>query len=307
MKSLMKLTLVICAAVSAISAQIPTTNNNIKLADDEFLIGRRNFTYAKPEKRKLKLVLVDLSMPTVDFTNYINKNFMKIRDQGDRNTCSVHALTFLMEFEYSKQNLGLVTSNLSEEFLNAATNLAAGNKNDGDFFFNINKGYQKYGDINESFLPYKSTFYPNLKIEKNIEMGNNLERLKANVIKENVNFTADASDDENPFGLTDTQMNSVISELDNNHPVAVGMRWYCKGCLTTETVLGVELLKNIDVSKLTAGHSVALVGYRKQKNFPGGGYFIFRNSWGEDFGNQGYGYVSFEYVKSHTADAMSYH
>ena len=35
------------------------------------------------------------------------------------------------------------------------------------------------------------------------------------------------------------------------------------------------------------GHSVAFVGYHSSKAFPGGGYFIFRNSWGDGLRRQG--------------------
>ena len=135
----------------------------------------------------------------------------------------------------------------------------------------------------QTFVPNKSFFDANFKVEqKHLEMGNNVPRLKPFVIKENSNFTTDTKDDENPFGLTDAQVNSIVSELNNDHPVAVGMRWFGLGKFATETVFNVELLKNVPVSDLTAGHSVAFVGYRKHKNYPGGGYFIFRNSWGED-------------------------
>ena len=84
------------------------------------------------------------------------------------------------------------------------------------------------------------------------------------------------------------------------------MRWPPSVKYQTETIFGVELMKNLPPADLTAGHSIALVGYRKYKGYPGGGYFIIRNSWGEDYGNKGYGYLSFEYLKSHAADAMTY-
>ena len=33
-------------------------------------------------------------------------------------------------------------------------------------------------------------------------------------------------------------------------------------------------------AQLFDGHSIALVGYRRDNAFPGGGYFVYRNSWG---------------------------
>lgn len=54
------------------------------------------------------------------------------------------------------------------------------------------------------------------------------------------------------------------------------------------------------------GHSIDFVGYRASKKFPGEGYLIFRNSWGTSFGEQGYGYMSFEYAMKYTNDLFQY-
>lgn len=43
--------------------------------------------------------------------------------------------------------------------------------------------------------------------------------------------------------------------------------------------------------KVYGGHAVALVGYTKDT-------FIVRNSWGEDWGDKGYGYASLEYAQA---------
>jgi len=43
--------------------------------------------------------------------------------------------------------------------------------------------------------------------------------------------------------------------------------------------------------KLLGGHALALIGFIDEKQC-----FIFRNSWGEGFGEKGYGYIPYEYV-----------
>ncbi len=53
------------------------------------------------------------------------------------------------------------------------------------------------------------------------------------------------------------------------------------------------------------GHSIDLVGFRESSAFPGGGYFIFRNSFGPSFGNHGYGFVSFQYLRTYSNDAIA--
>jgi C1A family cysteine protease len=53
------------------------------------------------------------------------------------------------------------------------------------------------------------------------------------------------------------------------------------------------------------GHSVVLVGYAQHSQLSGGGYFIFRNSWGNT-GDKGYGYLSFDYVRKYANDLVAY-
>jgi C1A family cysteine protease len=52
------------------------------------------------------------------------------------------------------------------------------------------------------------------------------------------------------------------------------------------------------------GHSIDLVGYHEGPAFPGGGYFIFRNSSGPGFGHDGYGFVSLRYLRNYANDAI---
>ena len=64
------------------------------------------------------------------------------------------------------------------------------------------------------------------------------------------------------------------------------------------------------------GHAVVLVGYRdnevedgEESHRPGGGYFLFRNSWGESWapGNdyaRGYGYLPYDYFRRFCLEAV---
>ncbi len=52
------------------------------------------------------------------------------------------------------------------------------------------------------------------------------------------------------------------------------------------------------------GHSIAFVGYEDDAGKPGGGIFRIRNSWGPQWGDGGYGIMSYDYVRAYLNDAL---
>jgi uncharacterized membrane protein (DUF485 family) len=89
------------------------------------------------------------NQPDVDLRPKINQFGIAIRNQGNRGTCSVFALTFVLEYMYAwRENYH--NPDFSEEYLNYASNLAIGQYDDGGFFDALDLGYQKYGMVNES-------------------------------------------------------------------------------------------------------------------------------------------------------------
>ena len=51
---------------------------------------------------------------------------------------------------------------------------------------------------------------------------------------------------------------------------------------------------------LAGGHALCIVGYDDKTNI-----FKFKNSWGANWGVQGYGYLPYEYMKKYCSDAWS--
>lgn len=54
---------------------------------------------------------------------------------------------------------------------------------------------------------------------------------------------------------------------------------------------------------LKAVHEMLIVGYEDNRTAPGGGWFVVRNSWGSDWGEDGYGRVSYAYVECFCTEA----
>jgi C1A family cysteine protease len=49
--------------------------------------------------------------------------------------------------------------------------------------------------------------------------------------------------------------------------------------------------------QVLGGHAVLAVGYDDDKQ-----WIIFRNSWGESWGDKGYGYLPYKYVQKYASD-----
>src|SRR5262245_1145575 len=95
------------------------------------------------------------SMPAtkgIDLRDQLKGSEISVRNQGSRNTCSVFATTFLIEFETAKASnqKGL---DLSEDYLNAVTDMVTNVPDDGDFFNNILNGYLKFGTVSQTDFP----------------------------------------------------------------------------------------------------------------------------------------------------------
>ena len=65
-------------------------------------------------------------------------------------------------------------------------------------------------------------------------------------------------------------------------------------------------MKTPPPSEVVDGHSIDFVGFKASKSFPGEGYPIYRNSRGPGFGDNGYGYMSFEYAMKYVNDLVQY-
>jgi len=257
---------------------------------------RPPFVAVKPFPVKLPPPRLDLRPPQVDLRPTIRSLGLAVRSQAPRGTCSVFAMTFLLEYAYdTRLNCGF--TDLSEEYLNYVTNLVTGNTGDGDYFHNLNDGYQSWGMATEANEPYQTSEVTSIR-QSLLDAGRTWTRFEADFIK-----AWDSSK-----GASQDQVDRAIAYLDANAPVAFG-GWWPTSWATTD-VDGVQVMSVPPVSQkgtaVTDGHSVPLVGYRKDTAFDGGGYFVFRNSWGDTWWDAGYGYMPFQYVLDYANDLVAY-
>ena len=88
----------------------------------------------------------------VDMRPEIERRGIPYRRQGRRPTCSIHAVTFLLEYATSGL-FGPEFADLSDDYLNHAANLAVGKTDDGDFFHAATQGHAVYGIVRERDMP----------------------------------------------------------------------------------------------------------------------------------------------------------
>jgi hypothetical protein len=233
----------------------------------------------------------------VDLRSKIAGFDIAVRDQGARNTCSVFATTFLLEYETAKSTnqKGL---DFSEDYLNAVTDIVTNAKGDGDFFSNILNGYLKFGTVAQSDFPNTPSYNPN-----NVPSASLLDDGKQNVKFVPV-FIRENPGGENPWGLTDDHVNQIVAQLDAGRPVAAGWRLGKSG-IENAVVLGQQVWsKNIAKNANDySGHSMPIVGYVKARD-NSAGYFIIRNSGGAGWGESGYWYCTFDFAKQNIADVF---
>jgi hypothetical protein len=211
-------------------------------------------------------------------------------------------MTFLLEYMYVTRLTG-VPNDLSEEYLNFVTDSVSGQRKDGDFFHNIDKGYSTWGIVPEAVVPYAASPVTTIA-QPTLDRGRGWTRFRAQFLK-----TWD-----NSRGASDSEIAAATASLDRQIPVACGSWWPTRGNWSVATVKGVEVMSVPAATQkgttMGDGHSVVLVGYRKDPDFAGGGYFVFRNSWvnddGTPWGDQGHGYMPFEYLRRFANDLVVY-
>jgi hypothetical protein len=232
----------------------------------------------------------DQKLPTkVDLSEEFDKLALPARAQGTRDVCSLFAVTGLANFEYARHEPQDHTQ-LSEEFLIWAAKKATGKSGDQAMFYEALCGLNHFGICSDRLMPYvhaaDQQHQPSAQAVA--EARRLCERWKVVWIKR--------WGLKNP--LTDHQLHEMKQALAAHHPVACGMRW------PKADKNGHSLLKVLRPRQVEDGHSILVTGYIDDPEFAGGGKFLFRNSWGTEWGDHGYGEMSFGYMRAYANDAL---
>lgn len=217
-------------------------------------------------------------------TEYLSSGLPTI-DQGDRDVCSLFAITGLAEFEYARSAPNAHTR-LSQEYLVWA---ATGKTGEQAMFWEATYGLNKEGICAFDLMPYDLKADPARKpspaaMQNARTLG---ERWKVNWIKR-WNVTEP---------LTPAQIGQIKHALAGGHPVACGLRWPKK--INDTAILTVP-----PPGEVRDGHSIAFTGYEDDPSVPGGGFFHFRNSCGDKWGEDGFGHMCYGYAEAYANDVL---
>src|ERR1700722_3300886 len=209
-------------------------------------------------------------------------------DQGNRDVCSLFAITGAAEFEYAKHG-DRKPARLSEEFCIWAAHDATGVPGEQAMFYMATQGLNTHGLCEQALMPYSSQ--GNSKTRPSAEAITSAHDLDYRWLAHWIRRWNVKSK------MPDPELIEIKRALANGHPVACGLRWPKK-------LDGSAITTVPPANQVFDGHSILFVGYKMDAALPGGGCFIFRNSAGPKWGNEGYGTMSFAYAKAYANDAL---
>jgi len=220
----------------------------------------------------------------VDLRPVYNDLGLFLKDQGRRPSCSVFAVVSALEYESGIRN-GTATR-LSEEFLIwAMRSLHPGIPvDDGYHFREVITALQTYGVPPFEVMP--NTFGKG--IDEIQPTKSAIQAAEAGRTVTPVWFRAD-----DPHLLE-----RIIGALNQGKPVIIGIRWP-----NWRTFWDTNLLHR-QTPMQDAAHAVTLIGYRKHQDSLDDMRFIFRNSFGPEWGLAGCAFVTGHYLRENLLSAL---
>ncbi|GEM_PF-3368664 len=202
---------------------------------------------------------------------------LDVGDQGRRGSCLIFGVINPLEFHLARRGNKV---KLSERFTSWAANTVRG-KTGGS------EGYTP-ADVLNSIKMYGYTTEHMFGAEY---------RDKGNVGRPDKDALADAATRRNVqvafFGLsslTAADLQAMCAAITSSNPVTLCLQW------PQAIKFGNRKLIR-PWKKADGGHAIIAVGYELDKDKPGGGMFEVRNSWGDNWGSDGYAYLSFELLQ----------
>lgn len=227
---------------------------------NKYLLNKKN---EKKNKYKIiKSIDSNIFPKKIDLRN----EYIEIYDQGNIGSCTANAL--LTCFEY--HNCNFKGSRLFLYYNSRLFDNDLYNDNGSTLKTGINV-LKKFGICNESLYQYDEN---NFKIIPHANAYINAQNNKV-IIASQLN----------------NDINSIKLALTKQKLIAVSIILYKSFELNNVSETGIVQMPNINSEILLGGHSVVCMGYDDTNK-----HFIMLNSWGKDWGDNGYFYLPYNYL-----------
>lgn len=237
----------------------------------------------------------------IDFSDEMTPS----RNQSDRGTCTIFSTMGLIEGAI-KKDLG-VDVNLSEEYMNyTSKKTGIYNTTEGSVVSENIAAVYKGGLLLENDWAYQSSWFKkSLPCEEYKSTDSNAPKICFSHNSPNNKVLAQTIDPKNIkfFGLK-KDTNEIIKHLANTkRPLAMSVNVNFNGWSKTgETDYNEKLREEcLTTPANCGGHSIILTGYDMNKKV-----FMFKNSWGRSWGQNGYGTIPFEAVDKYVTGTLYY-
>lgn len=217
---------------------------------------------------------------------------LDIKDQGRRGSCTIFGTLGVMEYHYAVRGQNL---RLSEQFAAWAAAQASGSTQKLENYSSrdLINGIKAHGVCTEELMPYDSrrTGRPSPEALADASLRRSISETIFQRYREN----------RRQNGFTEQTLQAICWSIYEGHPVTAAVAW-------PEGSVPLDADGNIEWKSRTAppsGHMVVFVGYEVDSRWPGGGRMEIRNSWGEEWGINGYAYVDFDYLKKYGKEAFA--
>jgi hypothetical protein len=108
------------------------------------------------------------------------------------------------------------------------------------------------------------------------------------------------------------ELKSCLKGTDSfpGRPIAFSIPVYNSWFKSMAVTLSGQITMPLPGEEIVGGHAMVLVGYQDDASVPGGGFFIIRNSWGKDWGENceygsGYGTIPYKYISQYCWEAFT--
>lgn len=207
-----------------------------------------------------------------DKLNLRNIIKLPILSQGELGACTAHAtsnaiLFFLKRLQKKEFQPSRLYIYYFSRLIENNTEIDSGCE-----IRSVMKAVAKYGACDEYLIPYNIENFKTRPSEFCIKKG--LSKIK--------NFR---------YLSVDQELINIKNCIYQGYPIILGIELYESSEYTENLKSGFIPLPDIYNEKYLGGHCILLVGYNDQKK-----EFCFLNSWGVDVGDNGYFYISYNYL-----------